>query len=780
MNLSIITEEHYVNNPPHVVTLCKVLEKVSKSLPDADKSLLQLSFSKKGKCGGHNLCCAVDDTIDYLQKKGECDAGVVALILIICASIRKFKTFLECFDQSKAIDEYNRKILLQCCLILNEKTDIVTKEMSPFMANKKKMVQQLFEDNIGNDHHSTDDVWICFVLDCLHQLGEQKYVKKLQRQLEEIGKSACMQRPVDESGFLSLKSWDLRQDIGHMFGRWSSAVGAVACCSARFVAKNIHTSSIVNFLVPKAVYSSGYSLSYSNLFQFREAPEEHSVYIPPGDTSKETYRISTFFQCPDISVDVNRLASAGFFYTGYKDRSKCFSCGICIEEWLPDDDPASSRWHKDDCKMLLGEDCGNIPLASPHDKLLQSLRNHKTAKQSHQSLLQTLNLCVEADRIKSFISWSAKTIQPSELAHQGFFYLGHSDRVQCFSCLKVFSHWNYGDSVAEAHSAHSQLCKMVREVEERNIPIPEDQKEIVSYVIPLVEPPDVSENEQKYLQNLYPLQTPRHPDMKNVDRRFATFSNRWPNNEGCPSPRKISDAGFFYIGPDQRVQCWYCGGIMECWNPGEEAWTEHAKYFPTCNFVLQRKGLDFVNHILSLFPNMDLPSTASPSEIDTDESVQLQIPYAPSTSSITTANVETEENLEQRLHKAMSAAVVTNAIKLGLEQTKVEQVVRSKLSKNLHYSSVEAILDDVWALPSDHDANEIEAGASAEAKRLKELEAKVEQHAEAKKCKVCLDKTASIALVPCGHFCCFDCASKLQNCPVCRTKIEKTLQTYMC
>ena len=39
MNLSVTAEEHNVNNPPHVVTLCKVLEKVSKSLPDAGKKL---------------------------------------------------------------------------------------------------------------------------------------------------------------------------------------------------------------------------------------------------------------------------------------------------------------------------------------------------------------------------------------------------------------------------------------------------------------------------------------------------------------------------------------------------------------------------------------------------------------------------------------------------------------------------------------------------------------------------------------------------------------------
>ena len=409
------------------------------------------------------------------------------------------------------------------------------------------------------------------------------------------------------------------------------------------------------------------------------------------------------------------------------------------------------------------------------------LKNRKAYKFSHTALLRNLNLSQEADRMKSFATWSAKTIQPSELARCGFFYLGSSDRVQCFSCTKIFSHWNYGDSVAKAHKSHSPLCKMVRGIEEKNDALPDEQRESVPYAVPLTEPPDVCEEHRNFMQFLYPLQTPRHHEMENEDRRFATFDRRWPNTEGCPTPKQISSAGFIYIGPEQRVECWYCGGVMECWIPGDEPWTEHAKYFPTCNFVLQRKGLEFVNRIISLFPNLDIPNAPSSSEIETHEGEPMPyVPYVPSTS--TSTNVETEESLEQRVQKAMSAIEVKDAIRLGLEETRVEQVVRRKLEENLTYSSVEAILDDVMALPSDDpddDANEIEAGASAEAKRLKELEAKVEQHEETKRCKVCLDKTANMALDPCGHFCCFDCTSKLQNCPVCRAKIEKTLRTYM-
>ena len=102
-----------------------------------------------------------------------------------------------------------------------------------------------------------------------------------------------------------------------------------------------------------------------------------------------------------------------------------------------------------------------------------------------------------------------------------------------------------------------------------------------------------------------------------------------------------------------------------------------------------------------MFLNLNLPCKVPPSEIDTDESMQQPIPYVPSTSSTTATNLETEESLEQRLQKAMSAAVVTNAIKLGLERTEVEQIVRSKLSKILTSSSGKAILDYVRASSSD-------------------------------------------------------------------------------
>ena len=48
-------------------------------------------------------------------------------------------------------------------------------------------------------------------------------------------------------------------------------------------------------------------------------------YILPGNSEKETYRLSTFLKFPqNAQVDPVELAAHGFLYTGYKDRVKCY------------------------------------------------------------------------------------------------------------------------------------------------------------------------------------------------------------------------------------------------------------------------------------------------------------------------------------------------------------------------------------------------------------------------------------------------------------------------
>ena len=55
----------------------------------------------------------------------------------------------------------------------------------------------------------------------------------------------------------------------------------------------------------------------------------------------------------------------------------------------------------------------------------------------------------------------------------------------------------------------------------------------------------------------------------------------------------ISNSGF-----NDNVKCFFCDGGLRNWDPGDDGWEEHARWFPRCQFVLQVKGQEFINEIL--------------------------------------------------------------------------------------------------------------------------------------------------------------------------------------
>lgn len=50
-------------------------------------------------------------------------------------------------------------------------------------------------------------------------------------------------------------------------------------------------------------------------------------------------------------------------------------------------------------------------------------------------------------------------------------------------------------------------------------------------------------------------------------------------------------------GPGDSVKCFQCGGVLKKWSERDEPWTEHAKWFPNCVFLLQARGHQFINDI---------------------------------------------------------------------------------------------------------------------------------------------------------------------------------------
>eukprot|EP00092_Neocalanus_flemingeri_P026435 GFUD01028656.1.p1 GENE.GFUD01028656.1~~GFUD01028656.1.p1 ORF type:complete len:116 (-),score=34.37 GFUD01028656.1:226-573(-) len=64
--------------------------------------------------------------------------------------------------------------------------------------------------------------------------------------------------------------------------------------------------------------------------------------------------------------------------------------------------------------------------------------------------------------------------------------------------------------------------------------------------------------------------------------------------------------------------------------------------------------------------------------------------------------------------------------------------------------------------------------------KLEGLQKEVENLKEARNCKICMEREASIVFLPCGHLCCCtNCAPALQICAVCRSPIQGLVRTFM-
>ncbi|XP_069099293.1 baculoviral IAP repeat-containing protein 7 isoform X2 [Pleurodeles waltl] len=77
--------------------------------------------------------------------------------------------------------------------------------------------------------------------------------------------------------------------------------------------------------------------------------------------------------------------------------------------------------------------------------------------------------------------------------------------------------------------------------------------------------------------------------------------NRLRSFERCPAAAQVSSAdlassGFFYVGPNDRVQCFSCGGVLKCRSFRGSAMQEHRKYFPFCHFAMGREVGNIPKH----------------------------------------------------------------------------------------------------------------------------------------------------------------------------------------
>ena len=76
-------------------------------------------------------------------------------------------------------------------------------------------------------------------------------------------------------------------------------------------------------------------------------------------------------------------------------------------------------------------------------------------------------------------------------------------------------------------------------------------------------------------------------------------------------PKELADTGFYFLGSRDRTKCFYCGSGLHNWESTDDPWYEHAKWYPTCEYLLRKKGLEFVTRVGEMYPLFQDPQIRS-------------------------------------------------------------------------------------------------------------------------------------------------------------------------
>jgi len=87
-----------------------------------------------------------------------------------------------------------------------------------------------------------------------------------------------------------------------------------------------------------------------------------------------------------------------------------------------------------------------------------------------------------------------------------------------------------------------------------------------------------------------------HPKFQNFYKRIGSFK-QWPADLTM-KPEELAEAGLYHSPSDDnadRVCCFHCGGGLMRWKVSHlSAWVVHAKHYPDCSFLMEKKDKQFI------------------------------------------------------------------------------------------------------------------------------------------------------------------------------------------
>ncbi|XP_045029942.1 baculoviral IAP repeat-containing protein 7-like isoform X1 [Daphnia magna] len=312
-------------------------------------------------------------------------------------------------------------------------------------------------------------------------------------------------------------------------------------------------------------------------------------------------------------------------------------------------------------------------------------------------------------RLRTFNEhFSATFLNPLALAKAGFFYVGVDDQVQCAFCRGVVKDWEVDDDPVREHQRLFPSCPFVLGLPVGNVPLGEDQSHhaLVERATSLPVPqqmntgfgathhftsqmrpdafPDTEPQSTENMQldalvgeNLEELGIrkhtgPRYITYATLDARLKSYGH-WPP-QLKQTPRAMAQAGFFHLGVNDHVNCFHCGSGLRNWEPDDDPWLEHARWFPQCRFVMLMKGEQYIK--------------------EAKESMSTPKVKHSLAASVGSQRSPPREVSEAELRSLLGTPIVQTVLAMGVDLSRVKQALKYQIrNTGQPFDTVDSLLE---------------------------------------------------------------------------------------
>lgn len=143
-------------------------------------------------------------------------------------------------------------------------------------------------------------------------------------------------------------------------------------------------------------------------------------------------------------------------------------------------------------------------------------------------------------------------------------------------------------------------------------------------------------------------------------------------------------------GTNDHVNCFHCGSGLRNWEPEDDPWLEHARWFPQCRFLLLMKGEQFVRGAATTATPRESSSDVTGSRVNTKNSGNKP----PIQNHVHRQETILRELSESDLNSLLESTVAQTVLTMGVDLSCIKQAYQQRIrSGGQPFSTVDSLLE---------------------------------------------------------------------------------------